>query len=204
MEKKDIFLEAIKNLQNQKMIILSNSILGVILEIEEIEYMNFKLIIQVNENIYNGILIEIKERMLNRLKKGNKIVIHALVLSKNERNIYICSESYSIYCKDEYYFEKENKISNDQNSVDKARNSFDLNPQSLIKTMNNLWNNIYKSDIFIYKKNEEIHALISITDDKKFILGKNLLQSSSNEFMSFILENQIKDNCLILVDNYLF
>ena len=102
MEKKDIFLEAIKNLQNQKMIILSNSILGVILEIEEIEYMNFKLIIQVNENIYNGILIEIKERMLNRLKKGNKIVIHALVLSKNERNIYICSESYSIYCKDEY------------------------------------------------------------------------------------------------------
>ena len=142
--------------------------------------------------------------MLNKLKKGNKIVIHALVLSKNERNIYICSESYSIYCKDEYFFENENKISKDKNSVDKTRNSFDLNPKSLIKTMNNLWNIIYKSDIFIYKKNEEIHALISITDDKKFILGKNLLQSSSNEFMSFILENQIKDNCLISVDNYLF
>ena len=204
MEKKDIFLEAIKNLQNQKMIILSNSILGVILEIEEIEYMNFKLIIQVNENIYNGIHIEIKERMLNRLKKGNKIVILALELSKNERNIYIYSESYSIYGKDEYFFENENKISKDKNSVDKTRNSFDLNPKSLIKTMNNLWNIIYKSDIFIYTKNEEIHALISITDDKKFILGKNLLQSSSNEFMSFILENQIKDNCLILVDNYLF
>ena len=204
MEKKNIFLEAIKNLQKKKMIIFSNSIFGIILEIEEIEYMKFKLDIKVNENIYKGILIEIKEAKVNILKKGNKIILHNLILSKNERNIYICPEAYSIYCEDEYFFENENKITNDKISVDKSRDTFDLNPQSLIKTMNKIYNINYKSDIFIYKKIKEAHALISITDDKEFILYKNLFETSSKEFMLFISEKQIKENCLILVDNYIF
>ena len=59
----------------------------------------------------------------------------------------------------------------------------------------------YESDIFIYKENKESFILMSlIADSNKFIINK---KNDKSEFKKFISKNKIKENSLILIENYL-
>ena len=70
MELKNKFLDNIKELQYKNRIKLNK--LGNIIDIEEVEYQNYKLSIKFENEIYNGIYIKYTEEG-NKLKRGNEI-----------------------------------------------------------------------------------------------------------------------------------
>ena len=186
MEQKNELLESIKKLENKNESI-DCKISGIIKDIEEIEFNRYRLKIQVEENIYDGIYIQINNLAHYKiLKLMNHIVLYSILLMKKDRNIYIISDVYKI---------SENNLNND----DKGEYIYDLKPKSLIKTLMAYSNQNYRSDIFIFKKNKDLYTLIPIKENKIFILDN----PKNKEFKSFISKNKFNDNMLILIDNYI-
>ena len=201
MENDESLLESIKNLQNQNVIIFNN-IFGLIIDIEETDYKNFKLDIKINQTIYKGIYINLNKSEIVNLEKGYKIALNYLKLIKKKRNIYIYTASNYAYNpnidNDENKIKKEEDLINEKNCT-----IINLNLNSLINTIKGKSDIIYDSDIFIYKKNNELYTLISITTNKEYILGKNLFDSKTKEFVNFLIKKEITQDNLILIDNYI-
>ena len=186
-ESKESFLEEIKKLPGQKVIELKNTS-GIIIDIEEVEYKIFKLTLQIEGKIYSGIY-KIYDKF-NEVQKNNRIYLFRIELIKKERNIFLYSFSYCEQIKKE-----------DINIVVKKEDIdiYDLNPPSLIETITKNSGIIYKSDIFIYKQKPKEFVLIPILEEKEFIVNN----SNDNEFQKFILENELKNDSLIFIENYL-
>ena len=186
-ESKESFLEEIKKLTGQKIIYLENTS-GIIIDIEEVEYKIFKLTLQIEGKIYTGIYKQYDN--LNEVQKNNRIKLFMIELIKKERNIFLYSSGHCEQIKKE-----------DINIVAKKEDIdiYDLNPPSLIETITKNSGIIYKSDIFIYKQKTKEFALIPILEEKEFIVNN----SNENEFKKFILENKLKNDSLIFIENYL-
>ena len=192
MDKNEELLELIKKLELGKKSVKA-VISGYIKEIEEIEQNHYKLKIQIDTKIYDGIYIKINDiEDYNNLKLMNQIVFNSIKLSHKDRNIYISSKNYEI---------NENFINEKYlNKKEKEEYLYDLSPKSFIKTLMTFSENNYQSDIFIYKKNNDLYTLIPIKENNIFILDNPV----SEEFISFISKNKVNNNMLILIDNYIF
>ena len=171
-----------KELQYKNRIKLNK--LGNIIDIEGVEYQNYKLSIKFEDEIYNGIYIKYTEEA-NKLKRGNEITFLRIELLKRGRQIYIYSNLYEIEeCENQL---EENKINVEKNCV-----LYDLNPSSLIQTIMIDSDINYKSDIFIFKKDKDSFILESLTEDnEKYIIKKNL---NNSEFNNFISQKNIETN----------
>ena len=173
--------------------IILNNISGIITEIEEVEYQKFNLTIEIKGKIYKGIYIEYTKK--KKIKKGDQIILFSINLVKCDRNIYIYSDinvkNISKNKNKECYIIKEEE----KNII------YDFNPQSLIKTMMIIDKSInYKSDIFIFKQNNKTYILISIRETDEYFIEKSLTNS---KFTEFILKNEISENSLIYIENFL-
>ena len=144
--------------------------------------------LQIEGKIYSGIY-KIYDKF-NEVQKNNRIYLFRIELIKKERNIFLYSFSYCEQIKKE-----------DINIVVKKEDIdiYDLNPPSLIETITKNSGIIYKSDIFIYKQKPKEFVLIPILEEKEFIVNN----SNDNEFQKFILENELKNDSLIFIENYL-
>ena len=188
MEDNSNFLEEIKKLQDLEEVELNNP-LGTILNIEQIEYETFKLMLEIEGNRYGGIYIEYNKN--NELKKGDIITLYVINLIKKERNIYLYLNT---------YHKKKNVIKGNKIDDEEQIKIYDLSPSSLIDTLTKNTNIIYNSDIFIYKKKDKEHHFIPIFEEKQLIINGS---SNMNEFQQFILKNKLKDESLIYIENYI-
>ena len=124
MEDNPEFFETIKKLQYYEEIETSNT-LGVITNIEQVEYMTFKLSIKIGGNVYCGIYLEYNNKMYE-IKENDFIKLFMMNLVKKERKIYLYTTSYH----------KKGNINCENNIQDEINlKSFDLNPSSLIQTL---------------------------------------------------------------------
>ena len=188
MEDNNSFLAQINDLGEQDDIDLIKTY-GIIIDIEEVEYKIFKLTLLIEEKIFSGIYITYNKRNAG-LKKNDTILLYDIYLKKKKRKIYI----YSYY--DRRKKAKENIINNNiEQSI-----KYDLSPPFLIDTISKYSNIVYKSDIFIYKQKSNEYILIPILEEKEFIIKDN---TNGKEFEKFILENKVKENSLIYIDNYI-
>ena len=188
MEDNNNFLQKTKQLKDKKNIRLSE--VGTIMNIEEIEHKIFKLTLNIDSNIYKGIYID-GNKIEEKIELKDVIYIYKISLLKQKRNNYLYILLYD-YGKNED-IEEENIIKNNEEN-----NIYDLNSQSLIKTLESNIN--YKSDIFIYKQENKESVLFPILTDEKFIIDNN---SNIKDFENFISKNEIKNDSLILIDNYI-
>ena len=186
MEDENKFLNQIKKLQNKNNI--DYFISGIIMNIEEVEYQIYKLTIKIENNIYKGIYID-SNKIKEEYKINDIIKIYVISIIKNERNIYLYLY---MHCKN-LDIENENIIENNEEN-----NIYDLNPQSIITTLDTNIN--YKSDIFIYKKENKEQFLFPILTEEKFIIDNN---SKIKDFENFILKDEVKNDSLIIIDNYI-
>ena len=186
MEDENKFLSQIKKLQNKNNIEHFTS--GIIMNIEEVEYQIYKLTIKIENNIYKGIYIDIN-KIKEEYKINDIIKIYVISIIKNERNIYLYLY---MHCKN-LDIENENIIENNEEN-----NIYDLSPQSIITTLDTNIN--YKSDIFIYKKENKEQFLFPILTEEKFIIDNN---SKIKDFENFILKDEVKNDSLIIIDNYI-
>ena len=181
------FFEQIHKLKDKKKLILNNKI-GIIEDIEEVEHEIFKLSVQIEGKIYKGIYIDNKKF---ELEKNDSIILFFIKLIKKERNIYLYSFLEKNDDEDDENIET-NKIMNKENLE-----NYDLNPPNIIKTIAKNLNINYKSDIFIYKNNSKEYILIPILENKEIRINFN------KEFEKFVIENNLKDDSLIFIDNYI-
>ena len=181
------FFEQIHKLKDKKKLILNNKI-GTIEDIEEVEHEIFKLSVQIEGKIYKGIYIDNKKF---ELEKNDSIILFSIKLIKKERNIYLYSFLEKNDDEDDENIET-NKIMNKENLE-----NYDLNPPNIIKTIAKNLNINYKSDIFIYKNNSKEYILIPILENKEIRINFN------KEFEKFVIENNLKDDSLIFIDNYI-
>ena len=186
MEDENKFLSQIKKLQNKNNIEHFTS--GIIMNIEEVEYQIYKLTIKIENNIYKGIYID-SNKIKEEYKINDIIKIYVISIIKNERNIYLYLY---MHCKN-LDIENENIIENNEEN-----NIYDLSPQSIITTLDTNIN--YKSDIFIYKKENKEQFLFPILTEEKFIIDNN---SKIKDFENFILKDEVKNDSLIIIDNYI-
>ena len=188
MEDNNNFLQKAKQLKDKKNIRLSE--VGTIMNIEEIEHKIFKLTLNIDSNTYKGIYID-GNKIEEKIELKDVIYIYKISLLKQKRNNYLYILLYD-YGKNED-IEEENIIKNNEEN-----NIYDLNPRSLIKTLESNIN--YKSDIFIYKQENKESVLFPILTDEKFIIDNN---SNIKDFENFISKNEIKNDSLMLIDNYI-
>ena len=204
MEINQDLLKLLKGFENQNIIALMHIIKGIITDVEEIEFMKYRLDIKIDETLYNGIYIDLKRNDEIILKKDYVILMNCFELIKKERNFYIYTNSSYSYISDDFIDNEQNKIIEKVDIMNiKKENIIDLNPNSFIEIMKSKFDVHYESDIFIYKKNNELHILISIINEQEFILGKNLMDSNSKDFIKFLSKEGIKNNNLIIIDNYI-
>ena len=204
MEINQDLLKLLKGFENQNTIALIHNIKGIIIDAEEIEFMKYRLDIKIDETLYNGIYIDLNSNKKIILKKDYVILMNCFELIKKERNFYIYTNSSYSYISDDFIDNEQNKIIEKVDIMNiKKENIIDLNPNSFIEIMKSKFDVHYESDIFIYKKNNELHILISIINEQEFILGKNLMDSNSKDFIKFLSKEGIKNNNLIIIDNYI-
>ena len=204
MEINQDLLNLLKGFENQNIIALMHIIKGIITDVEEIEFMKYRLDIKIDETLYNGIYIDLNSNKKIILKKDYVILMNCFKLIKKERNFYIYTNSSYSYISDDFIDNEQNKIIEKVDIMNiKKENIIDLNPNSFIEIMKSKFDVHYESDIFIYKKNNELHILISIINEEEFILGKNLMDSNSKDFIKFLSKEGIKNNNLIIIDNYI-
>ena len=189
MEDNPEFLETIKKLQYYEEIETSNT-LGVITNIEQVEYMTFKLSIKIGGNVYCGIYLEYNNKM-DEIKENDFIKLFMMNLVKKERKIYLYTTSYH----------KKGNINCENNIQDEINlKSFDLNPSSLIQTLSKNTDINYQSDIFIIRKKSKDYILISILEEKEKSIKKG---ENKEKLQGFMSENKLEDNSLIYIENYL-
>ena len=189
MEDKNNFIDDIINLQQENEIELNN-VVGRIKDIEEIEYNIVKLTLIIMGNVYNGIYIKYFQENID-LQKDDIIKLFMIEIIKKERSLYIYATNY-------------HKLKNIKNvdtvSINKIKVTYDLNPLALIKTINKITNANYKSDIFIIKEINKEYTLISLLENEEFSIKDDEYKTT---FKEFILSNNLKNDSLILIDNYI-
>ena len=188
MEDYPQFLENIKTLQEQEKIILNN-LSGTITNIEQVEFETFKISVEIEKNIYCGIYVEKNKN--EELQKGDSILLFVMGLVQKERNIYLYLSNYF----QQTGVKKENII-----ETGKKLKCYDLNPSSLIETITKNEEITYNSDIFIYRQNLNECILIPILEEKNLKIRD---KTNKEKLEKFISKNEIKDNSLIFIENYL-
>ena len=183
------FLEIMKKFQSEKVIKLFNA-QGIIKDIEEVEYKIFKLSIKINNNNYQGIYIKSIEEN-DEFKINDIIEFQRLNIIKKKRNIYLYLSFYS---------KEKNEKMKDLIVNEEHDNTFDLSPQSIIKTISTNIKINYMSDIFIIKQQDKEYILVPILIEKKFIIDNH---SNKTEFEDFMSNNKIKEGSLIFIENYI-
>jgi len=189
MEDSNEFLEKIIKLQNHEEVDLSN-ILGIITNIEQVEYETFKLSIKIKSIIYSGIYLKYNNKV-DELKKGDSIKLFVMSLVKNERNIKLYSSNY----------QKKRNIQGENIIQDESLfKIYDLNPSSFITTISKITKIKYQSDFFIIREKSMEYILIPISEEKELIIKNGANQERLKKFLQ---ENELKDNSLIYIENYL-
>ena len=189
MEDSNEFLEKIINLQNHEEVELSN-ILGIITNIEKVEFESFKLSIKIQSIIYDGIYLKYNNKV-DELKMGDYIKLFVISLIKDERNIKLYSS----------HFQKKQNIQNENIIQNEALfKTYDLNPASFITMIIKITKNKYKSDFFIIREKSMEYILIPISEEKELIIKSG---TNQEKFKKFLKENALKDNSLIFIENYL-
>ena len=189
MEESNEFLEKIKKLQYNEEVDLSN-ILGIIINIKQVEFETFKLSIKIENIIYCGIYLKYNNKA-EELKEGDYIKLFEMTLVKNERKIKLYS---SIY--------KKKQNIQDENIIQDVTlfKTCDLNPSSFITTICTITNTKYQSDFFIIREKSMEYILIPISEEKELSI-KN--RANKEKLKQFLKENELKDNSLIYIENYL-
>ena len=189
MEESNEFLEKIKKLQYNEEVDLSN-ILGIITNIKQVEFETFKLSIKIENIIYCGIYLKYNNKA-EELKEGDYIKLFEMTLVKNERKIKLYS---SIY--------KKKQNIQDENIIQDVTlfKTCDLNPSSFITTICTITNIKYQSDFFIIREKSMEYILIPISEEKELSI-KN--RANKEKLKQFLKENELKDNSLIYIENYL-
>ena len=136
MEINQDLLKLLKGFENQNIIALIHNIKGIITDVEEIEFMKYRLDIKIDETLYNGIYIDLKRNDEIILKKDYVILMNCFKLIKKERNFYIYTNSSYSYISDDFIDNEQNKIIEKVDIMNiKKENIIDLNPNSFIEIM---------------------------------------------------------------------
>ena len=189
MEDSNEFLEKIKKLQYCEEVDLSNT-LGIITNIEQVEFETFKLSVKIENNIYCGIYLKYNN-IVDELKKDDSLKLFVINLVKKERtiNLYL-----SIY-------QKKQNIQDENIIQDKSLlKIYDLNPSSFITTICKITNIKYQSDFFIIREKSMEYILIPISEEKELSIKS---KENQEKLKKFLQENGVKDNSLIYIENYL-
>ena len=181
-------LENIIKLQNSEEVPLSN-VSGIITNIEQVEYETFKLSIKIKNNIYYGIYLKYNE--VDEIKKGDSIILYEISLVKKERKIQLYSNIYKI----KKNIQIENVIQDDS-----LFETYEFNPSSFITTICKITKTKYQSDFFIVREKSMEYILIPISEEKELSI-KN--RANKEKLKQFLKENELKDNSLIYIENYL-
>ena len=99
-----------------------------------------------------------------------------------------------------FYSKEKNEKMKDLIVNEEHDNTFDLSPQSIIKTISTNIKINYMSDIFIIKQQDKEYILVPILIEKKFIIDNH---SNKTEFEDFMSNNKIKEGSLIFIENYI-
>ena len=183
MEDNNEFLEKIKKLQYCEEVDLSNT-LGIITNIEQVEFETFKLSVKIENNIYCGIYLKYNN-IVDELKKDDSLKLFVINLVKKERtiNLYL-----SIYQKKQNI--QDGNIIQDESLL----KIYDLNPSSFITTICKITNIKYQSDFFIIREKSMEYILISISEEKELNIKS---KENQEKLKKFLQENGVKDNSLI-------
>ena len=190
MEDDKNLLIKIKQLEKHE-IVKMKLLEGLIIKVEETEYNHFKLTVQLENDIFEGIYI--KKQYGGRPQIGENVIFKSIFLEKKEREIYI-------YLKDYMIMQNENNKEN--NNEYNKKQIYDLSSKILIKILINIEpKKNYNSDVFMFKQKEIGKIILVPINENKEIY---IYQDEESKFNNFLKENNIEKNQLISINNYIY
>ena len=190
MEDDKYLLIKIKQLEKHE-IVKMKLLEGLIIKVEETEYNHFKLTVQLENDIFEGIYI--KKQYGGRPQIGENVIFKSIFLEKKEREIYI-------YLKDYMIMQNENNKEN--NNEYNKKQIYDLSSKILIKILINIEpKKNYNSDVFMFKQKEIGKIILVPINENKEIY---IYQDEESKFNNFLKENNIEKNQLISINNYIY